>query len=448
VKRTVEPYSISRRLSRQLAIQTAAGLLVVCGVILALAYWQFERKHLQELNTKLGVVQEIVRATQARGEAAVVQKLELYAQRRPGTFLVIQRADGSEVYRDRESTIDLQDHDDWREGSFELSAPAVEGGVLRGRLLLDCGADQRMLAALALALAALALGGGALVGWAAYWRVRHGLAPLLDLAAQTRAIDADRLGQRLSLARPVEELQPAVDQFNALMSRLERAYVQLEGFNADVAHELRTPLAALIGHTELALSRERSPQALCETLASNLEELQRLSAMVNDMLFLASADRGAVARRGASVSLARLARQVVDFHEAAIEDARLSVEIDGDAALPLDEPLIKRALSNLISNATRHARPGSVLRVQIVRAGTDQVRLEVINEGEPIDAAALPRIFDRFFRADDARGGSAEAAHHGLGLAIVAAIARMHRGQVLASSGQGFTRVGLSMAGA
>jgi two-component system heavy metal sensor histidine kinase CusS len=303
-----------------------------------------------------------------------------------------------------------------------------------------------MLAGIALTLLGTALAGGLGVGLLVFRTVKRGLAPMMDLAAQTRAIDAQRLGQRLKLAEPVEELQPAVDQFNALMGRLERAYVQLESFNADVAHELRTPLAALIGHTELALSRERNIAELQDTLASNLEELQRLSAMVNDMLFLASADRGAAARRGEPVSLAALARQVIEFHEAALEDAALEVRIDGDAALPVDEPLVKRALSNLIGNATRYAQPGTALTVRITQpAPAAAAQVEVENTGPSIAAEQLPLIFDRFFRVDTVRC-AAEGGHHGLGLAIVAAIARMHRGAPRAESADGRTRVGFSIA--
>jgi hypothetical protein len=138
--------------------------------------------------------------------------------------------------------------------------------------------------------------------------------------------------------------------------------------------------------------------------------LQRLSAMVNDMLFLASADRGASARRGAPVSLAALAREVVEFHEATLEDAALAVRIEGDATLAVDEPLVRRALSNLIGNATRYATSGTAITVQIApeRVATEAVadaavRIDVANQGEGIVPAQLPRIFDRFFRADTAR---------------------------------------------
>ena len=280
-----------------------------------------------------------------------------------------------------------------------------------------------MLAGLGLTLMVATLAGAAFVGFGTTWRVRRGLQPLQGLARQTQAIAPDRLGDRLKLKEPVEELQPWIDQFNGLMDRLQGAYVQLEGFNADVAHELRTPLANVMGQTELALSRERSPEALRETLTSNLEEMQRLAALVNDMLFLSQSDRGAVARRGAAVSLAALAAQVVEFHEAPLEEAGLSVQIEGGVSMAVDEPLFKRAVSNLLGNAIRFAEPGSRIVIRIANDGEQQVRVEVQNAGPAIAPQHLARLFDRFFRVESARSDS--QSHHGLGLAIVAAIARM-----------------------
>ena len=443
-------HSISRRLSWLVAAQTFVGLTLLCALLWAFTSREFERKHAEQWDVKATIAQEIVLNTAKFGEAEIARQMAYYAMRRPDTYVVLKRADGSELYRDAPPGFDVGG-DRVLSGRFELTVPddpatGVSGGVVRGEMALDCGEDRAMLAGIALMLLGTALAGGLGVGALVFRTVKRGLAPMMDLAVQTRAIDADRLGARLKLSEPAEELQPAVDQFNALMERLERAYVQLESFNADVAHELRTPLAGLIGHTELALSRERSTAELEETLSNNLEELQRLSAMVNDMLFLASADRGAAARLGAPVSLAALARQVIEFHEAALEDASLEVGIEGDAAVSVDEPLVKRALSNLIGNATRFAQPGTRLAVRIAQPSPGAaVRVEVENTGPAIAAEALPRIFDRFFRADAARC-SAEGSHHGLGLAIVAAIARMHRGEPMASSKDGRTRVGFSLA--
>ncbi|MCU0761742.1 MAG: heavy metal sensor histidine kinase [Hydrogenophaga sp.] len=436
-------YSIGRRLSMLLAVQTVIGLGVLLAAIYGVTSMIFMAKHEEELRSYSSVLVDVIRESHSQGgETEVVAKLAWLAERRPGTYVELSRADGSELYRDAAPTFDTTD------STAQDKTFTVTGGngteIFRGRLVLDCSKDAETGRRMALLLIASVIAGAALVGWGTFWRVRSSLHPLMDLAAQTKAIDARRLGQRLTLCEPVEELQPLIDQFNGLMHRVERTYVQLEGFNADVAHELRTPLATLIGQTELALSRERSAEELNETLVSNLEELQRMAAIVNDMLFLAQADRGVKARRGAPVSLAGLVKQVVEFHEAAIEESSLQVAIQGDVRLPVDEPLIKRALSNLLGNAVRYAEKGSGLKVLIVQESSDAVRLWVENTGPSIDPNHLPRLFDRFFRADSARS-EPERLHHGLGLSIVAAIARMHDGYPTAESSGGQTRVGFSL---
>ena len=313
------------------------------------------------------------------------------------------------------------------ETEFAVRGSGSAGEPLVARLSLDRGEDRRMLARLAILLAASALLGGAIAALTAAWGVRRGLAPLQDLAGQARAIDARRAGQRLQLARPTEELQGTVDQFNALMGRLEHAQQQLEAYNGNVAHELRGLLGALIGPAELALSRQRSSEALRDALATNVEGLRALAGTVNDMLFLARVEHGAAPRRGSPRSLAALVREVIDFHEAALEEARLEPVIAGDAVIAVDAPLVKRAVSNLVSNATRYARRGTPLVLRLSSVQDRAARIVVENEGPPIDGALLSRIFDRFVRADAA--ASSEGSNHGLGLAIVAAVARMHGGE-------------------
>lgn len=437
-------YSFGRRLSLLLAVQTVIGLGLLLASIYAVTTMLFIAKQDEELRSYSSVLVDVIRETDAKGgEADIAAKLAWLSERRPGTFVEVRRIDGTPFYRDSSPTFD-PDAEHVRGMPFTVLR---EGGrpALQGRLVLDCSQDAKTGRRMAILLVVATLAGGVFVAWATFWRVRCSLRPLHELASKTRAIDVSRLDQRLSLDEPVEELQPLIDQFNGLMTRVERTYVQLEGFNADVAHELRTPLANLIGQTEVALSRERSVRELEDTLHSNLEELQRMAGIVNDMLFLAQADRGVKARRGAPVSLADLVRQVVEFHEAPMEDAGLAIDIEGDARLPVDEPLIKRALSNLLGNAIRYADKGSRLCVRIAQESDHGVRLWVENVGPAIDAAHLPRLFDRFFRADASRC-ELEKPHHGLGLSIVAAIARMHDGFAAAESGNGRTRVGFSLA--
>ena len=436
-------YSIGKRLSLLLAIQTVIGLGVLLAFIHGATTMLFTAKHEEELRSYTAVLVDVVRdARNSGGEAEIKNKLAWLAERRPGTLVQLNRADGSELYRDTSPTFDMATSVS-REMAFTVERDGA-AGPLKGMLTLDCSQDAKTAQRMALMLIAAVLAGAAMVGWGTFWRVRSSLRPLIDLAAQTKAIDARRLGQRLSLTEPVEELQPLIDQFNGLMQRVERTYAQLEGFNADVAHELRTPLANLIGHTEVALSRERTAGELQDTLHSNLEELHRMAAIVNDMLFLAQADRGVKARRSAVVSLAQLVQQVVEFHEAPMEERGLSVNIEGDTELSVDEPLVKRALSNLLGNAIRYADAGSTLCVRIARDTGDSVRLWVENSGPTIEPEHLPRLFDRFFRVDVSRC-EAEKSHHGLGLSIVAAIARMHDGFPAAESKGGVTRVGFSL---
>ena len=437
------PPSISKRLARTLALLMLAGLGVASVIIFMATAMRLREAQQDALADKTKVLKEFIAVACTKGEDELLHKLTLFEPVRAGTLLTLTRGDGSALFsdlRDREFRFRIGN-------DFVVPASRIEGGEVRGRLEIDVTHDTRMLKGLALTLILATLLCAALTGMGMRWLVRRDLRPLATLAAQTRAISPQRLDQRLQLDRPAEELLPWITQFNALMGRLEQAYAQLEGFNADVAHELRTPLANLIGQTEVALSRERSVESLRDTLVSNLEEMQRLSAMVNDMLFLSHADRGAVARRGDPVSLAALAQQVVEFHEAPLDEATLTLRVEGDVSLPVDESLFKRALSNLLGNATRFARPGSTVVVRIAPEAQDHVQVVVQNEGEPIDAQSLPRLFDRFFRVDAARH-CPDSQHHGLGLAIVAAIARMHAGRTLAECQGGVTRVGFTLASA
>lgn len=441
-------HSIAGRLSKKLAIFTAIVIGLVSGASWLAMAMMVKERNAQEQTRNCDMVADIL-ALEARsgGEPALLQRLRGDAPSRSTARLEVRRADGSLLYADPLPAA-LRGSQHQRTHDFQIATPGVAGGVLRARYTMDFTRSAEHGTRWALILVAVSLAAGLVVALGAGWFVRRSLRPLGDLAAQTRAISPQQLHNRLALTDPAEELLPWIAQFNALMDRLQQAYGQLEAFNADVAHELRTPLATLIGQTEVTLSRERAPEALRETLQSNLEEMQRLSALVNDMLFLSQADRGVTARRGAPVSLAGLAAQVSEFHEATLEDAGLALRIEGDATLPVDEPLVKRALSNLLGNATRFAEPGSTVVIGIAQAtDAQQVQLVVENRGTAIEPEHLPRLFDRFFRVDSARCCE-DAQHHGLGLAIVAAIARMHAGRTLAESAAGTTRVGFTLAGA
>jgi two-component system heavy metal sensor histidine kinase CusS len=308
----------------------------------------------------------------------------------------------------------------------------------------------RTLQAFAGALAAIGLAGIALVSLLGYWIARFGLQPLARLSDGARRLSPKNLSQRLVLSPPVAELVPLAGSFNSALDRLEASYAQLEGFSADVAHELRTPIGNIIGMTQVALTRERSTDALRETLESNLEEMERLRAIVNDMLFLARADRGETADCLDEVSLASEVRKTIEFLEPLIEEKSLSVDTLGDASVPVNSPLFRRAVSNLLQNAIQYSPAGSTLKVelQVEPQSGDvgcAVSVAVSNPGSMIASEHLIRLFDRFYRVDRSRTFSAD--NHGLGLAIVKAIAKMHGGTVFARSGAGINTIGLTLHG-
>ena len=433
--------SLGRRLSYWLALQSLAGLVVVCAAVYGATHLGFQARQSEELVQKQVQLRHLLAESSHDGDVATLKhKLDDFFVGHPDIALALTRtADGSAFYR-RSSPPPTGDV---RVARFSLNAPAPEQGSLDAVLALDIREDTALLRRIGFTLTAAALAGTLLVSAGGFLLVRLGLRPLRDLVNQTRQLAADTLHRRLDGSAQPEELEPLIAQFNELLGRLELAYEQLEGFNADVAHELCTPLATLIGSTELALRKARDADELREVLGSNLEELQRVAGIVHDMLFLSQADRGASARRVPTPSLAALAQQVCNYHEAALVDAGLALEIVGDAEGSFDAPLLQRALSNLIGNATRYAQRGTSVRVDITHAPTGEVQLMVVNRGVTIEPNDLPRLFDRFYRGDASRTDADR--NHGLGLSIVAAIARMHGGRPLATSSGGISSIGMSL---
>jgi two-component system heavy metal sensor histidine kinase CusS len=433
-------YTIRKRLAWRLSALVTGVMAMLAAAVYVSVLWLVQDRQATELGKKVNVVSAIiVDGARAGGLAQVHADLVSMAYRRPMTRLTVTDAGGTVFYQDpNEAAFVMSGPTIARQVDFDLTPNG--GERLRMTLEADTGPDRELLGVLGLTLLLVPVIGGLLVALITVWRVRADLRPLAELAAQTQRITVNRLDQRLSLPEVATELTPWIEQFNGLMDRLQAAITQLEAFNADVAHELRTPLASLMGHTEVALSRDRSAAELREVMVASLEDLQQISGVVQDMLFLSRTDRGAQARRGDPVSLHTLAEKVVEFHQLSLEEAGLSATIEGDADVAVDLPLLQRALSNLLDNAVRHARPQSEVRVLIARQADASVRVVVENMGEPIPALVLPRIFDRFYRGDAARSDSGQ--HHGLGLAIVAAIARMHGGHTEASSSDGLTRVG------
>jgi len=282
-----------------------------------------------------------------------------------------------------------------------------------------------------LAISALVSAG---LGWAV---ARSGLRPLKTVTQVAASISATSLKKRIALAPVPAELQPLVLTFNAMLARLEDDFTRLANFSADIAHELRTPLGNLLTHTEVILSRNRALEDYQENLHSNLEELQRMSRMIDDMLFLAKSDNGLLAQQNLQIDLESMLEKLLEYYRLLGDERGIDLKFSGSGHMYGDEQMLRRAIANLLSNALRYTPRGQAIRVSL-RHSDAGTRLSVANPGGTIDSEHLERVFDRFYRADPARreGGGHNA---GLGLAITRSIVEAHQGRIWCTSSNGWT---------
>ena len=272
---------------------------------------------------------------------------------------------------------------------------------------------------------------------AAWFGVHQGHEPLRALSEAMQEIQADHLEVRLDTNTIPAELITLVDSFNLMISRLEESFNRLSHFSADIAHELRTPLTNLITQTQVGLSKSRGLEEYRELLYSNLEEQERLTKMVNDMLWLAQNENGLLDPAWESLDLFKEVKATFDFFQALADEKGIRLQVEGKGGTIIaDRSMLRRVLSNLLSNAIRFTPTGEAVTVKVSKTNA-QVRLIVENPGTEIPAAHLPRLFDRFYRVDPSRNRESEGA--GLGLSIVRSIVEAHGGTIEATSGYGVT---------
>jgi heavy metal sensor kinase len=279
---------------------------------------------------------------------------------------------------------------------------------------------------------------------------RYFVKPLADLTQTAREITAHNLSQRLPVRRVNDEITRLTETLNAMIARLEDSFRQIRQFTGDASHELRTPLAVLMGELEIALRQPHTAEEYQDVIASALEEVNRLSQVVHNLLELSRVDSGQVdiVREPVNLSL-----MLEDLYEDAIilaEDRNIRVEYLAD-----DEPVIvlgdkvrlHEALLNVVENAIKYNHDGGRITLTLEREYTEDSSAEqpsralvtVNDTGIGIPADDMPYIFDRFYRVDKSRSNSAGG--HGLGLAIVKWIVEAHQGSIHVQShvGKGTT---------
>lgn len=281
----------------------------------------------------------------------------------------------------------------------------------------------------------------AVTGFLGWFAASRGLAPLRAMRDRAAAVTAHKLDQRLPVDAVPPELAELAHSLNEMLARLEDAFKRLSDFSSDIAHELRTPVSNLMTQTQVSLSRSRDAASYREILESNAEEFERLTRMISDMLFLAKTESGQasslMAANSEPVDLAQEVRGLFDFYEALAEEKAVRLELSGSCTIQGDRFMLRRALSNLLSNALRYTPPGGMIQVTLTQT-TVHAELAVANSGETIAPHHLPRLFERFYRADPSRQHTTGEGT-GLGLAITQAIVQAHKGKVWVTSSGGRT---------
>lgn len=309
--------------------------------------------------------------------------------------------------------------------------PAVEGSptepVEAVTLIVarETRSTTEMLGALASWFFGLGLVTLGLASFAAWTAVRRGLAPVGQVAGSIAEIDDSGLAERLDVAVVPRELQPLVGRVNDLLARLESAFERERQFTADVAHELRTPLSVLRTELELSLRRPRTADAYRDSQVAALELTVQLSTLVDNLLLLARLDhldqQGAPALDLERFDLAGLVEACwVGLAERA--EAR-GVSFEGGLRTPdpveTDREKLRLVVANLLANAAEYTEAGGWIRVE--RDVERGLFLAVVDSGPAIPADVRERVFDRFWRRDEARGDA--GVHCGIGLPLARSVA-------------------------
>ncbi len=261
---------------------------------------------------------------------------------------------------------------------------------------------------------------------------RRSLRPLAEITHSLERAGPTHLDERVEPSAWPRELQPLAIAFDNMLDRLEDSFTRLSQFSADLAHELRTPVANLRGEAEVALTRPRSSEEYREVLESSVTECERLSAIIDNLLFLARAEaaQGLAARTWFDGRAAL--EKIAGYFETIAEERHVTITCEGEGEIHADALLFGRAVSNLVENALRFSPDGGVIKI-VLSVTPAKGEVAVHDTGPGIEAEHLPRIFDRFYRADSARSSQGT----GLGLALVKSILDLHHGTATARSEAG-----------
>ncbi|MBI3811544.1 MAG: heavy metal sensor histidine kinase [Nitrospirae bacterium] len=443
-------WSITGRLTVLYTLSTVGMFLVATGLLYWVLVSDLEKADKQFLNDKIRVLRAILREhpDKAEGLEEEVSSAGAYDVRvldqekrvlieTPGMVYILPVPLFPAPIGPNEMPVAGVKWKSSRGRSYRVVSAWAEVGrsIQNQRLLqvaLDITSEQTLIIGYRRRLMVALLGGILFSAGSGIAVARRGMRPVKEITQTAERITAAQLHERIDPARWPKELTALATAFDQMLDRLQESFTRLSRFSADLAHELRTPIHNLMGEAEVALSRNRAPEEYREVLESSLEEFAKLSRMIDGLLFLARAENPECTIERQTVEARKEIETVADFHDAVAKEQGIEIACEGAASLSADPILLRRALSNLLSNALQYTPRGGRIVVSARPVADLGVEIRVKDTGSGIAPEHLPKIFDRFYRADSARSPFPQG--FGLGLAIVKSIMDLHGGAVAIQS--------------
>jgi two-component system, OmpR family, heavy metal sensor histidine kinase CusS len=266
--------------------------------------------------------------------------------------------------------------------------------------------------------------------------------PINRLIKKIERINMKSLNSRISAASVPVKYVSLVKAFNNMLHRMEDVFERQRNFTADIAHEMRTPITNLTTQTQIVLSNARSTEEYREILYSNLEEYEKMSQMISDMLFLAQADNHQLVPNLIDIDLHSIVSLMCEYFEPLTDEKNITFELEGNCShIQGDKMMLGRAISNIISNAIRYTPENQVIKIKLSQLTPKKVQITISNPGKKIESHHLPHLFDRFYRVDESRHRkNKDNSGTGIGLAIVKSIVEAHKGHIYVESDNQSTR--------
>src|SRR5881227_3809910 len=337
----------------------------------------------------------------------------------------------------REQNEALRNRIDYRSAAKQFSLVAFNerfnGRTYTLQVAQDRSSDEQVERNFALLFITVLAGGVVASALIAIIVTRRGLQPLRQLTQSFGRIGPDHLKEHIGSGEWPRELQPLTIAFDQMLKRLDDSFTRLSQFSADLAHELRTPIANMLGEAQVALTRDRTATEYRETIESTVAECERLSRIVDNLLFVARVDaaREPVERKRFDARAA--IEKIGAFYQMVADDHNVTINCSGDGQIYADPDLFERALGNLLDNALRFTAEHGSIHIALSKHNAD-FEVAVSDNGHGIAAEHLPRVFDRFYRAESSRGSDGT----GLGLALVKSIVDLHAGSATIQSQIGY----------